>query len=206
MKTLKNFLTSVCNFLKNNWLTIVIFIQMIIIILCVAGMYYLYQKKPAEVKVDTPNITLDLAGNQVAGGGRTAVQTVNSTKEIHTIEYVQKEIDPKTGKKEKTDVQIDTSKKDVNVSVNGKAYTFKPDVKEDYKFENGKVVFTQETTSSINIQAPKVSKWTVGYMRSMDNDHGITLGYAPTSNVRIKAAYIGDKPYIGVEFPIGSMR
>lgn len=203
---IKNFLTSVYNFLMANWLNIVVFLQTVVIIVCFLWIWFECREAQKEVRIDVPEITVDLAGNQTSKTGRTAVQTVNTTREIHTVEYVEKATNPVTGKKEKTDVQIDTSKKDVNVSVNGKEYSFKPDVKEDYKFENGKLVFTQESTSTINIQAPKVSKWSVGYMRSIDGKHGVTVGYAPTSDVRITGAYINDTPYIGVEVPIGSMR
>lgn len=76
------------------------------------------------------------------------------TQTIHSIQYVEKEVDPKTGQKEKTDVQIDSGKPEVNVLVNGKPFDFKPTFQEGYAFENGKLVYKQNTKFDLSIDTP----------------------------------------------------
>lgn len=76
------------------------------------------------------------------------------TQTIHSIQYVEKEVDPKTGQKEKTDVQIDSGKPEVNVKVNGKPFDFKPTFQEGYAFENGKLVYKQNTKMDVTIDTP----------------------------------------------------
>ena len=74
------------------------------------------------------------------------------TKEIV---YVPKEVDPKTNQPEKTDVQFERKDSKVYVKVNGKKFEIPTDVKEDAKFENGKLVITEETEMRINVSYTK---------------------------------------------------
>jgi len=77
----------------------------------------------------------------------------------HTREivYQPKEIDAQTGQIEKTDVQFDKKDNKVYVKVNGKEFEVPAEVKEDAKFEKGKLVITDQTEMRINITAPKPS-------------------------------------------------
>lgn len=71
------------------------------------------------------------------------------------IQYVPKETDPTTGQPEKTDVQFDRRQGKVYVKVNGHEYEVPSTVKENAKFENGKLVVTEETEMHVNITTPK---------------------------------------------------
>ncbi|MDR3564605.1 MAG: hypothetical protein P4N59_24675 [Negativicutes bacterium] len=73
------------------------------------------------------------------------------------IVYTPKEIDPTTGAKEKTDIQFDKRQGKIYVKVNGQDYEVPSDVKEDAKFENGKLVVTEQTELKLNITTPKPS-------------------------------------------------
>jgi hypothetical protein len=71
------------------------------------------------------------------------------------IKYVPKEISSQTGQQENTDIELNTNKQNVNVLVNGKSFEFKPLNNETYNFENGKILFNQETSLKLDINLPK---------------------------------------------------
>jgi len=73
------------------------------------------------------------------------------TKTITQIEYVDKVIDPATGKQEKTDVELAAAKPVVGVKVNGQAWTFNLREGETQKFQNGKVVLDQASSIGIDL-------------------------------------------------------
>ena len=75
------------------------------------------------------------------------------------IQYVPKEIDQKTGEKEKTDVDIDTQPTVVYVRVNDKDFQIPTStVKEDNKFQNGKVKVDQTETLHLDLKVPEKEK------------------------------------------------
>lgn len=109
---------------------------------------------------------------QVAADGEAAqadeadlfTEEVSST-ERREIAYVPKKVDPATGEPEKTDVQIDHRQKPVAVSVNGKEFSLPAAVKEESKFEKGKLVITEESSLKLQVITPK-PKFNLGMGRS----------------------------------------
>lgn len=71
------------------------------------------------------------------------------------IKYIPKEINPQTGEKEKTDIQLDTDKTQINVKINDKEFSITPEFQEDYKFENGKIMFEQQSNFNLFLDLPK---------------------------------------------------
>ena len=88
-----------------------------------------------------------------------------SSTERREIAYVPKEVDPATGEPEKTDVQIEHRQKPVVVSVNGKEYAVPSTVKEETKFEKGKLALTEESSLKLQVTTPK-PKFNLGMGRS----------------------------------------
>lgn len=101
----------------------------------VAG-YFFCQKTTAPVTIDKPPIV------------KTEYQTQTKTE----IVYVPK------ADGEKTDVEVNVPKQDLNIKVNGKDAVFSRADNEDYIFERNKLVFDQQTKASINIEVPTIDK------------------------------------------------
>ena len=100
-----------------------------------------------------PKLTNDVQTKEIVTLPPTVIQ--GDTKTIHQIEYVEKATDLQTGLKEKTDVQINSKPiEEINVDVNGKAFTVKPTIAEDYKFQNGKIVYTQDSAFHLKVDTP----------------------------------------------------
>ncbi|MDT8900856.1 hypothetical protein [Anaeroselena agilis] len=78
---------------------------------------------------------------------------VETTKEIV---YVPK------GVGEKTDVQVETAKPAVTVTVNGKEAELKTLTDEKQKFEKGKLVITEETQLKLEIKTPPPPRYSFG--------------------------------------------
>lgn len=99
--------------------------------------------------------------------------TIVQGKTEHTIQtkivYVPKEVDPKTGQAEKTDVQANIGKPEVTVSVNGNEAVFKKMDEENFVFEKGKLQLDQSSKVSVDLQiTPTIIDTT--------KHHAITLG------------------------------
>ena len=119
------------------------------------------------------------------------------TKEIV---YVSKEVDPKTNQPEKTDIQFERKNSKVYVKVNGKEFEIPTDVKEDAKFENGKLVITEETEMRINVVTPKpVMTLGLGYGRN-----GTAVKVSGPLSGAVGWWIYGDKQTVagGLQFPI----
>lgn len=85
------------------------------------------------------------------------------TNTLTEIQYVEKEIDPFTGKREDTDVETNIKQPSIGVKVNGKPYEFGLLQGETQKFENGKIVMNQESTIKFEVEVPTIhQKWRVG--------------------------------------------
>lgn len=103
--------------------------------------------------------------------------TIQEKTQVQTIiKYIPKKIDSQTGKKEKTDIQLDT-KSNINVLVNGKNFEFTPLNSENYKFENGKLLMEQQTTLDLNITLPKPErKIELGYYTGLNSNSQLSFG------------------------------
>lgn len=75
-----------------------------------------------------------------------------------SIQYVEKEIDPNTGEKEKTNVQMDVDPPSLNLLVNGKSYETKILSGEKHTFQDGKLVLQQTSIATVDIQLPEVER------------------------------------------------
>lgn len=134
-----------------------------------------------------------------ANESRRVLNLETETVNVREAVYVPKE-------NEDTDVEVNSSSS-IHVSINGKTAAIKPDIREESKFQNGKLVVTESSEMNIKIDAPVQTKWTGTYLYSLkDNKHGIGLGYAIGKDLRLDAMYIADRAYLGITFPIGSMR
>lgn len=114
---------------------------------------YVATHKPETVQ--TPNITVNTAGQPSKPGETQVVYVKGESTATKEIVYMPKETDPATGAKEKTDVEFTRKDNKVYVKVNGKEFEVPANVKEDAKFENGKLVVTEQTELRVNITAPK---------------------------------------------------
>jgi len=136
------------------------FFLILFMIISMLGLcYYEYKQYKAEHQpvqsLAQPNITINTAGEKSKPGEAQVVYVQGQNTNTKEIVYVPKEVDAKTGSMEKTDVQFETRQGKVYVKVNGKDFEVPVDVKEDTKFEKGKLVVTEKSEMRINITAPK---------------------------------------------------
>ncbi|MGI6091593.1 MAG: hypothetical protein GX348_05515 [Veillonellaceae bacterium] len=135
------------------------FFVILLLILTVFGIGYYeykqYQSTKQEKALQAPNITINTAGEKSKPGEPQVVYVQGSNSHTKEIVYVPKEIDSKTGQTEKTDVQFERKEGKIYVKVNGKDFEVPAEVKEDVKFEKGKLVVTEQTEMRVNITAPK---------------------------------------------------
>lgn len=188
-----------------QWIVTVGLIAGIVLSCCI--LYKLYDVIHAEKteKVNQPNISLSLDGKASSPTAPQVVHLQGTNTVTKEIQYVPKVIDPFTGQKEKTDVQFDTSKKNVFVKVNGKEHEIVPTVDETQKFENGKLVVEESQRTDIEITGPEPSKWTATYLRGSEGKQGFGVGYAVNKVVRLDAMAINGDPYIGVTVSLGDL-
>jgi hypothetical protein len=104
-----------------------------------------------------PSVSVTTSGESSKPGETQVVYLQGQNTNTKEIIYVPKEIDPVTGQQEQTDVQLDTKNKNVYVKVNGRDFEVPADVQENSKFENGKLVITEDTQMRLNITSPKPS-------------------------------------------------
>lgn len=143
-------------FVQSEWKFLII----LLIILSVIGIaYYEYKQykadRQAAQQMLQPNITINTAGEKSKAGETQVVYVQGQNTQTKEIVYVPKEIDTKTGIVEKTDVEFEKKQGKIYVKVNGKDFEVPADVKENTKFENGKLVVTEQSEMRINITAPK---------------------------------------------------
>lgn len=136
------------------------FFVILLLIISVLGIcYYEYKQYKAEhqsvQQLTQPNITINTAGEKSKPGEAQVVYVQGQNTNTKEIVYVPKEVDSKTGSLEKTDVQFEKVQGKIYVKVNGKDFEVPVDVKENTKFENGKLVVTEKSEMRINITAPK---------------------------------------------------
>jgi hypothetical protein len=102
-----------------------------------------------------PVTSVNTAGQQSKPGEPQVVYVQGQNTNTKEVVYMQKAVDPATGQQEKTDVQFDKVGNKVYVKVNGKEFEVPAEVQENAKFENGKLVVTEQTEMHINVTAPK---------------------------------------------------
>jgi len=143
-------------FVQSEWK---FFVILLIIVSLLGVCYYEYKQykaahQPAQ-QLPGPNITINTAGETSKPGEPQVVYVQGQNTNTKEIVYVPKETDVKTGSLEKTDVQFETKQGKIYVKVNGKDFEVPADVQETTKFENGKLVVTQQSEMRVNITAPK---------------------------------------------------
>jgi hypothetical protein len=104
-------------------------------------------------------------------------QQIQSTQ----VAYVPKVQDAKTGKTEKTDIDLVAGKPVLYVKVNGKETTFEKADNENYVLEKNKVTLTQTSTSTIDIKTNTIDTsrlWAVGVdaMYDFRDNYGMRYG------------------------------
>lgn len=148
---------AVVTFVKQHWKYI---LGLAAVLALLAFCYSEYQDWKQHIKEqaqkDTrPIISVNTAGQQSKPSEPQVVYVQGQNTHTKEIVYVPKEVDPETGQQERTDVQFETRQGKVYVKVNGKEFEVPAEVKEDAKFEKGKLVVTEQTEMRINITAPK---------------------------------------------------
>lgn len=143
------------SFLQREWK----FMAGLLLLLTAFGTaYYEYKQYIAEhtkQPSQAPVVTVNTSGQPSKPGETQVVYVKGDSTYTKEIVYVPKEIDPKTSLPEKTDVQFERRDSKVYVVINGKEFEVPVDVKEDAKFEKGKLIITEKTEMRVNITAPK---------------------------------------------------
>lgn len=195
-----------------------IVIAIMLIAQCVTGwqLYKLNQKIDGQtialsnvkeqITLDT-NGKLDSLNNQLS---KQIAQVKNTSTYTNTVTYVQKEVDPVTGEKEDTDIELKTKPSKITVKVNdGSKYTFDQLPTENYKFENGKIVMTQQNSLDINVTQKKPSTSRLSVLALMRDKKHMMGGafYNVTPSIGIGAmGGQGMKPYYGLMFKVGAFK
>ncbi|KAA4336484.1 hypothetical protein GMD24_08565 [Phascolarctobacterium faecium] len=89
------------------------------------------------------------------------------------------------GSTEKTDVDVQIGKQELNVKVNGKEFEIKKTDDEKYIFDKNKLQLTQTSFAELNIKVPTIDKtkrWEIGIGRSKDGVAGL-IGFPINNNV-----------------------
>lgn len=195
-----------------------IVIAIMLVAQCVTG----WQLYKLNQKVDSQAIALSNATNQITLDTNGKLDSLNNTlsKQIaqvkntsthtNTVTYIEKETDPITGEKEDTDVELKTKPSKITVKVNdGQKYTFDQLPTENYKFENGKIVMTQQTALDINVTQKKQSTSRLSVLALMRDKNHMMGGafYNVTPSIAVGAmGGQGMKPYYGVMFKVGAFK
>ncbi len=144
-------LETVKTFIRNNW-KYIIGLALLLAFLFWAWSEYQDWKQHSRIQSTTP---VNTAGEASKPGETQVVYVQGQNTHTKEIVYVPKETDPATGRPEKTDVQFDKRQGKIYVKVNGKDFEVPADVTENTKFENGKLVVTEQTEMRINLTTPK---------------------------------------------------
>ncbi len=159
-----------------------------------------------QITLDT-NGKLDSLNNTLS---KQIAQVKNTSTHTNTVTYIEKEIDPVTGEKEDTDVELKTKPSKITVKVNdGSKYTFDQLPTENYKFENGKILMTQQTALDINVTQKKQSTSRLSVLALMRDKKHMMGGafYNITPSIAVGAmGGQGMKPYYGMMFKVGAFR
>ena len=193
-------------------------IAIMLVAQCITG----WQLYKLNQKIDSQAIALSDAKNQITLDTNGKLDSLNNTlsKQIaqvkntsthtNTVTYIEKEIDPVTGEKEDTDIELKTKPSKITVKVNdGSKYTFDQLPTENYKFENGKILMTQQTALDINVTQKKQSTSRLSVLALMRDKKHMMGGafYNITPSIAVGAmGGQGMKPYYGMMFKVGAFR
>ena len=195
-----------------------IVIAVMLIAQCVTGwqLYRLNQKidnQAIALSNVTDQITLDTNGKLDSLNNNLSkqiAQVKNTATHTNTITYVEKETDPATGKKEDTDVEVNSKPSKITVKVNdGQKYTFDKLATEKSKFEDGKIVMTSQTALDINVTQKKQSTSRLQILAAMHSKDRLMGGVFYNVTPSIALGVMGGqklKPYYGVIFKVGNYK
>ena len=147
----------VITFAKEHWKHIVGLALALALLIFAYNEYQQWKEHILEqAQKDTlPVVSVNTAGQQSKPGETQVVYLQGQNSHTKEIVYMPKEVNPATGQKEKTDVQFEKKDNDIYVKVNGKEFEVPTLGNEGIKFENGKLVVTEQTEMHVNITAPK---------------------------------------------------
>jgi hypothetical protein len=136
------------------------FLSLLLILLIFSVAYYEYKQFVSNKALQTsnekqPTVIVNTSGEKGKASDPQVVYIQGQSSVTKEVVYVPKETDAKTGVTEKTDVQFEKKQGKIYVKVNGKEFEVPAEVKEDTKFENGKLVVTEQTEMRINLTTPK---------------------------------------------------
>lgn len=116
-------------------------------------------------------------------------ETIQYVDRIKTeIAYVPKETyiyKDGTHGTEKTDVDVNVPKQNLNIKVNGKEMSINKGTNEKYLFEKNKLALTQETSATLDVKIPTIDntrRWEIGIGGSNNGISGM-IGYPIKSNI-----------------------
>lgn len=132
--------------MDNRWKLIA---GLALLLLLAANAYLLWQAGNREVVTGAPAVNIGADGKASTGQEPRVVYVEGQNTHTREIVYVPKE------QGEPTDVEVTRKGSFVYVQVNGKLHQIPVEVKEDTKFEKGKLVITEQSEVRVNITAPK---------------------------------------------------
>jgi len=202
---------NVLEFIKEHKYIIINAIIVFVILAMFAGMaFFMYQmmnKLANQQPQQLPSMNISLDGKPSKVSDPQVIYMQGQSTNTKEIVYSEKQIDPITGQKEKTDVQFDKKDNKVFVKVNGQDYEVPITVTENTKFENGKLVVTETTKTDVNITGPDPSGWKLSYLRDVKGSQGIEVTRGLSKTVSAKALFVqGRDPMLGIEFSLGDLQ
>lgn len=137
------------------------FLTLVLIVVVAGVAYYEYKQfianyKPAQIGSEKPpTVIVNTSGEKGKPSDPQVVYIQGQNTHTKEVVYVAKEIDPKTGVIEKTDVEFEKKQGKIYVKVNGKDFEVPANIEESTKFEKGKLVVNEQTEMRINLTTPK---------------------------------------------------
>lgn len=154
-----------------------------------------------------PNTNINLDGALASDKQPQVIYLQGKNTTTREVVYLPKEVDPATGRKEKTDVELNTQEKAVFVKINGKEHEVPIDIKESSKMESGKLVVTDTSRADINITGPDPAKWSLSYLRNLSGEQAVGVSYGISKVLKAKVLFIEhQKPFFGIEASLGDLR
>lgn len=164
--------------LKDNWFKIAVLIFCLFVVYDLYGDVKAFLKKPNTTVVtqspDQKPTNINPYGNITVAPPAISVNVQPSTVE-RTVAGVQEKINNPANPKTSADVVLD-DKSTYKLSYNGKPFEFKPDIKENYKFEKGQLVVDKTSTYNVNVSVPVVAGG-IGIGRTTDGQNAATFDY-----------------------------
>lgn len=155
-------------------------------------------------QIDSVRISTDGRLQELDASCRSLAKAGNTQVVTREVTYVRKD------SANDADVEINSTRPTVSVSVNGSPkYSFDTLPYEKYKFDQGKLIISTASTSSIDITAKDYprSPWTVAGLMNGNKKIAGTLSYdlGHSTSLTVMAGQ-EMKPYYGITFRIGSRK